>query len=249
MEHLVRRIDNLRGEFAAAGIEARVFLATWNQPFNGIDEIVFRDRFTDVLMVTPPTEDEVVEMLGQTTLADTRFGVRNTFYQYFLARMALNAVNLTGDYDFIVHTRSDLNIALGPFLEDWLSRPDLYTTIHCREGDQAFVNDQFSIAGPQVMLNAWSYRSLEDLRELFSTAVIPEDILQSMLTRSGIEARQVQITQWELDPVRGSPYEAPPPQPELAAESAAEPVPAPDVAVIADIAASTDGLDPAANPA
>ncbi|QTC91173.1 hypothetical protein [Brevundimonas goettingensis] len=235
MEHLARRIDNLRGEFTAAGVETRVFLATWNQPFNGVDEIVFGDRFDDVMMIQPPTEEEVVEMIGLTTLADDRFGVRNTFYQYFLARLALNAVNLTGDYDFIVHTRSDLNIALGPFLPEWLARPDLYTTIHCREDGQAFINDQFSVAGPKVMLDAWTYRSLEDLRELFSTAVIPEDILQSMLTRSGITARQIQITQWELDPVRGSPYEpapAPaPPEPELVpVESVAafEPVAAPE---------------------
>lgn len=237
MEHLIRRIDSLRAEFAAAGVETRVFLATWNQPFNGIDGIVFGDRFTDILMASPPTEDEVIELLDQTTLADPRFGVRNTFYQYFLARLAINTVALTGEYDYIVHTRSDLDVALGPFIGEWLSRPDLYTTIHCREGHAAFVNDQFSIASPRVMTEAWSYRSLDELREFFSTAVIPEDILQSMLTRAGITARQVQTIQWQLDPVRGSPYE-PAPSPESASEppaeipaeasgQAAEPVPEP----------------------
>jgi hypothetical protein len=110
---------------------------------------------------------------------------------------------------------------LGPFLEEWLSRPDLYTTIHCREGDQAFINDQFSIAGPQVMLDAWTYRSMDELRDFFSTAVIPEDILQAMLTRSGITARQIMITQWVLDPMRGSPYQAPP-EPEPVVEAAPE---------------------------
>ncbi len=207
MEHLIRRIADLRQEFAAAGLRTRVFLATWNQPFDGLERLAFSDLFDDVLLIQQPTEEEVVEMIGQTTLADHRFGVRNTFYQYFLSRLAMAAVNDSGEYDYVVHTRTDLDVSLGQFMPDWLARPETYATIHCREDKAPFINDQFAIAGQQVMVDAWSYSSLDELRGFFATAVIPEDILQSMLTCAGVTARQVLTTQWALDPTRGSPHQ------------------------------------------
>lgn len=225
IEHLERRIDSLRDEFTAAGVKTRVFLATWNEPFCGLDKIAFSARFDDVLLVQQPTEEEIVEMIGQTTLADHRFGVRNTFYQYFLSRLAMATVDASGEYDYIVHTRTDLDISLGQFMPDWLSRPDLYATIHCREDNAPFINDQFAIASQKVMVEAWSYRSLDELRSFFATAVIPEDILQSILTSAGVTARQVLTTQWTLDPARGSPHQpvSPPPESEPVVE--AEPTP------------------------
>ncbi|NLH83778.1 MAG: hypothetical protein GX458_23455 [Phyllobacteriaceae bacterium] len=193
------RARALAQEVRDHGGEPTLFFATWMlEDRAALATLVAQPDVGNVLAVEPPSDEMIYRICGITELPNGK-DVRNVFYQYFLSRVGLEVVDRTGKFDFVVHSRPDLDIRFGEHFDEWFTE-GFYTTIHfgSREG-LGFTNDQIGVATPENMYSFWNYGTLENLGEMIRQAGIPENVLDKMYLNSGVQPKAGVCEVWRLD--------------------------------------------------
>ncbi|MBB2177534.1 hypothetical protein [Gluconacetobacter johannae] len=200
IEAVLSKVRVIKKEIESKFNDIDVFLSTWKEDVLGVNDLLRGNEVENVFFLKKPDAKFVYEYLRTTHLSGGQTAY-NVFLQYYMSKVSLDLISSYGNYDFIVHSRTDLSISLGGSLESWFVE-GVYKTIHVPGVDSGFINDQFSISDTKTMLSSWNYESLENLRELISNSEIPEHILWNMIVSRNITAEISGYDVWELDPNR-----------------------------------------------
>ena len=187
-------------QFNGAQAEIHTYLATWrNWHHHKASDLMNLDLFDNVLMQTEPNAEQAKRC---TQLRELRNGsvIQNVFNMYYQSKTAIDFICDANDYDYIVHTRTDLYMALGD-VGKWFD-PGYYVAPHVHPNP--WMCDQFGVAPAAMMQKAWDYGTLDNLNRLFEAAAIPESVLQTMIDEAGIPVRTEQYAHWELDSMRST---------------------------------------------
>lgn len=206
------------GEFMSQfnGAQNAVFttyLATWRTwRQHRASELMAMDLFDNVIMQTEPT-DEQIERCTRLKKLPNGANIRPVFNMYYQSKTALDVIRAADDYDFIVHSRTDMAMQMGPHISQWFDG-GAYTAPHVPgvaaphaphiKPEDLWMCDQFGIAPAAMMHAAWDYGSMERLGAMIEAADIPERILQNMIHANGIPVKAPPAAVWELDPRRNA---------------------------------------------
>lgn len=199
LEGGLARARALADEVRTNGGNPSLFFATWStQDRAFLRTLMEQPDVVHSLIIEPPPEEMIHEICGLEQLPSGR-PVRNIFYQYYLSKIGLQIVDNMGRFDYVVHSRPDLNVRFGAYYQQWFEAGS-YTTIHLKyPSGESFINDQLSVATPRDMLAVWDYGTLENLGALIRNSEIPEDSLDQMAAKSDINLRTAPLELWTLD--------------------------------------------------
>lgn len=190
------RLSELRWTFESFGHEVHVYVATWTEHLSELAQLMEPARF----LLEEGITAEVVSRLTPVERLPRGASMLNAVRQYTLAKTATAWVRDSGTYDFVAHGRTDLKLGLGGSVDSWLVE-GTYATIHTHH-ENAFLNDQFSVAQPDLMARAWDNGSMEDVVRKLEAVEIPELVLQQNIDRQGIPVALRPTSLWQLDQQR-----------------------------------------------
>ena len=180
-------------------IEVHTYLATWRTwKSHNASELLALNLFDNVLMQTAPTEAHRLRCTKLTRLPNGAH-IEPVFNMYYQSKTALDLIVNADTYNFIVHTRTDLQMVMCPDLSQWFD-PNYYVTIHAKPNP--WTCDQFGIATGEMMHKAWDYGDIGNLGKLIEAADKPEAILEMMIEAANIPVRTAPYQVWNLDPTR-----------------------------------------------
>ena len=200
-QSVMNRVIEFLYQFQNTNIEIHTYLATWRYHNDQrAADLIATDFFHNVIMQSEPTIDQVRRATDLTLLKNGSRAdwVYNMFYQ---SKTALDLIHAADNYDFIVHTRTDIQIMLHPYMHQWFDS-DNYVTLHTYKDENSWINDQFGVAPAAMMQRAWDYGTLENLGRLMKLAEFPEMILQRNMIDHNIPVKTGQYSIWQLDPTR-----------------------------------------------
>lgn len=194
----------------AQDLEITTYLATWSRwkQQRAVD-LIATDLFDNVIMQAEPTDAQIERA---TLLKHLPNGaeIRPVFNMYYQSKTALDVIHAADDYDYIVHTRTDMVMQFGDF-DKWFV-PNTYTAPHVTgvfaphaphiPAEQMFMCDQFGIAPAAVMHAAWDYGTIAQLGVDIEAAGQPEHVLQNRIDKLGISVAAPPFVAWQLDPRR-----------------------------------------------
>lgn len=182
------------------------FLCTWEHDVTKAQAVI--DRFENMRIIICKLENSPYDKDEMGGSPDCwMFNKMNCYKQYVSSRYFIGEVSNYSDYDFIIHTRTDLRMKVS--IEQWLYK-DSYVTIssaHSVNGNwnpHRITNDQFAIAQPSVMKDAWDYGSEEQLIRMINTVAYSEMIIDNNIIKNCVRVRTAQPIMWELDKDRHS---------------------------------------------
>lgn len=197
------RVAEFLNQFNGLPVEIHTYLATWrNWKGTKAADLINLDIFDNVIMQTEPRP----ELAFHRTIAksDKTPGIWNiptTYNMYYQSKAALDLIHAADDYDYIVHTRTDLQMIMAPYFDQWFV-PGHYVTIHTHPNP--WMCDQVGVAPAAMMQAAWDYGTLANLGRMFEVAIRPEHVLEMMIDSKNIPVRTAQYTAWQLDPNRNN---------------------------------------------
>ena len=198
---VIDRVKEFMGHFAniTPDIQITTYLATWRtwKQYNA-SELLALDLFDNVIMQTPPTAEHWSRCTSLSNLPNG-CNIEPVFKMYYQSKTALDLIINADNYDFIVHTRTDLQMILGQYINDWF---DINYFVAPHIHPTSWMNDQFGIAPAHMMHKAWDYENMANFKRLIEIADKPEAILQTMIDEAGIKVRTAQYIAWNLDPMR-----------------------------------------------
>jgi len=89
------------------------------------------------------------------------------------------------DYDYIIHSRTDMNMLFGDKLEQWFDK-EHYVSPH---NNPPWICDWIGVATPENMLKSWDYGTLENLGKLIDETNVPEHIVTNIIDTAGVKRR------------------------------------------------------------
>jgi hypothetical protein len=197
---VTQKIQFFMDQFSGFPAKIHTYLACYRywHHHRAID-LISSDWFNNVIMLTEPGAEQIRQC---TDLHQIRNGmpIHSPYKMYTLSKIALDTVVQSDDYDYIIHTRSDLWMRMDP-LQEWFV-PDTYVAPHVT-GDP-WMCDQFGVAPADIMHKAWDYGTKENLDHLFRSAAIPETVLELMMAKHDIKVKKGPYSQWHLDPMRNT---------------------------------------------
>lgn len=196
------RAQALAQEVIDNGHEPTVFFASWSQPGGAAAREVMDSALgLNTLFVEAPDDADILRYCNGLDVLPGGRKTKNVFLQYYLARLGVRLIHDIGKFDFIIHSRPDMDVRMGIHFPEWVSA-ELYSTIHHPVTGFTFINDQFAVATPKVMLAAWDYGDAKNLGSMIQKCFIPEEVLQQMFDVAGLSAKVPPLEIWQLDAAR-----------------------------------------------
>jgi hypothetical protein len=191
-----KNIKNLLDQFSDSGDEVHSYLATWKtcRGNNAID-VIAEDLVDNVIMLSPPSARRCAQFYDKINYGE--YPASNIFRMYYQSFTALQQIQAAYDYDYIVHTRTDLLINFGQNRLNWLD-PLNYVS----PPTSTLICDWIGVARAQTMYNAWNYKTLDALGDLIDTTTVPEAVLDRLMKDSNIKRRIETPPEIRLDPER-----------------------------------------------
>lgn len=208
------RVREFMAQFhGAQNAELTTYLATWrNWRQQRALDLVAQDLFDNILVQTEPT-DQQIERCTRLKKLPNGADIRPVFNMYYQSKTALDLIHAADDYDFIVHTRTDMIMQMGEHITEWFD-PNAYAAPHVPgvaaphaphiRPEDLWMCDQYGVAPARMMHGAWDYVDLGQLGRMIEAADIPERVLQMMMQTRGIPAKAPPNQLWELDPRRNA---------------------------------------------
>jgi len=193
--NVVERYREFMSQFINIDAEVTTYLATWRQWKNyKASDILGLDLFDNVIMQTEPTDAHRERCTALKKLQNGA-DIRPVYNMYYQSRTALDLIVNADNYDYIVHTRTDLQMIFGAHLPQWFNSS--YTTIHAKP--HPWTCDQMAIAPTKLMYNAWNYGTIEHLGRMIEAADKPEAVLEMMIEDSKVPVKTAPYDLWRLD--------------------------------------------------
>jgi hypothetical protein len=186
----------LMNELKSYGYNITTYLVTWPEykDYNAL-ELISMGLYDNVLLQQIPTKQL------ESHVKRKSYGIypnSNVFNMYHQSKTAIDLIIASDDYDYIVHSRTDLHVKFGKYIQDWFD-PDFYGSPN---PDTPWICDWIGIATPDIMHKAWNYVTHNQLGKLIDESEIPEQILMSMIDKHNIAIKTNEVEEIWLDPDR-----------------------------------------------
>jgi len=176
------------------------YLATWGSSNNTeLKALLQLAVFDNLIVQTPPTDQQIARYVKKTTFGV--YPVRNIYRAYYQIKTALDVICDAAEYDYILHSRTDLWIKFGNHLNSWFD-PSKYSTPSV---GPSWINDWAGMATPDTMQRSWDYGTLSHLGSMIDAHSIPEYILQQIMSENRIDYVRRETSSIYLDPHRVQP--------------------------------------------
>lgn len=197
---VAQKVQHFMQHFNGANAEIHTYLATWrNWHHHNATDLIAANMFDNVMMQTEPTMDQIRRCTDLEYLKNGSH-ISTVFKMYYQSKIALDWIKSCDDYDFIVHTRTDLYMVMDP-IQEWFDHSH-YVAPHIHP--DPWMCDQFGVAPAPLMYAAWDYGTFDNLAKMIGDANIPETVLEFMMDRAGIRRKKGPYAVWQLDPMRNS---------------------------------------------
>ena len=197
--NVIERCREFMSQFINVDAEITTYIATWrNWRSHKASDLLALDLFDNVIMQTEPTTDHHQRCTKLTKLQNGA-DIRPVYNMYYQSKVALDLITSADQYDYIIHTRTDIQMILGTYLPQWFD-PLNYVTIHAKPNP--WTCDQFGIAPAELMHRSWDYGTIDNLGKMIEAADKPETVLEMMIEKNNIPIRTAPYVIWNLDPRR-----------------------------------------------
>lgn len=201
-EKVIENTQHTVNELKSAGHEVRTFLATW-PTYNhySAEDLRQRNVFDHIIITDEPTPEYVKQYVHRLQIPGSHSTIDNVFKMYVQSKNAIDVILQTGKFDRIVHSRPDIIVRFGSYLDSWLTLSESnYVRQRC---DAAWwINDTIGMAPPDIMQRAWDWHSLEELGTRIDQVTIPEEVLMGLIADNGVPHVPEDTEQMILDPAR-----------------------------------------------
>jgi hypothetical protein len=186
----------LINELRSFGYNVTSYLATWPNynNYNSL-ELLSMQLYDNVLLQQIPTT-QLKENVKRESYGI--YPVSNVFQMYYQSKIAIDLIIASDTYDYIIHSRTDLRIKFGKYIQDWFSHDHYVSPVP----DTPWICDWIGIATPDLMQKAWNYVNLKQLGILIDNSEIPEQILTSMMANYKVPVKTAKTEEIWLDPMR-----------------------------------------------
>jgi len=180
-------------------IVIHTYLATWrNWKNHNASDLLSLNLFNNVLMQEEPVE-ETRTLCTKIQKLPNGADIIPVYNMYYQSKMALNLIENSNNYDYVIHTRTDAQVILNQFIPEWFDSNN-YVAPHVHP--EPWMNDQFGIAPAKLMYSAWDYGTIENLGKMIESADIPERVLEFMMRNASIPVKAGKYVAFNLDPNR-----------------------------------------------
>lgn len=172
------------------------------------DEIYSNYKVNYFLMMESPSNDFIKSIISKSHIP-AGAEVHRVFKQYYTNKIVSEFIYNLQKYDFVVMSRMDTKFSIKSNFKEWFN-DNKYTTIHTKKGTalDAWTNDQFAVAQPEIMKKAWDYQNIENLKYFIDNCYRAEDILDEIINLNKVETHSMRMVKlldiWEQDPLRGN---------------------------------------------
>lgn len=189
-------------ELKEAGHEVRTFLATWpTYNHHSAEDLKQQNMFDHVIITEEPSPEYVRQYVNRPYIPGSHSTIDNVFKMYVQSKNAIDVILQTGNFDRIIHSRTDIIVRFGSYLDNWLA---LSETKYVRQRCDAawWINDTIGMSTPSIMQRAWDWHSLEELGLRIDQVSLPEEVLMSLMADNEVNHIPEDTEQMILDPSR-----------------------------------------------
>lgn len=195
----IEYIKNSLDELSAKHI-VHSYLLTWGTTFDdNVKTLLNAIKFDNVILQTAPSDEQIRRFVKRADFGC--YPVSNVYRMYYQTKTALDIIINAYDYDYIIHSRTDVKITFGEHLNDWFIT-DHYNT---PPSGAPWLCDWVGVAVPTIMYNAWNYGTLEQLGNLIDEKHVPEHILLDIMNKNDVRYRTAHLSSIFLNPNRMEP--------------------------------------------
>ncbi len=195
IEYIKNSLDELSSKHTVHS-----YLLTWGTTFDdNVKTLLNAIEFDNVILQTAPSDEQIRRFVKRADFGC--YPVSNVYRMYYQTKTALDVIINAHDYDYIVHSRTDVKITFGEHLNDWFVT-DHYNT---PPSGAPWLCDWVGVATPTIMYKAWNYDTLEQLGKLIDEKHVPEHILLELMNKNDIRYRTAQLCGIFLNPDRVEP--------------------------------------------
>lgn len=193
-------IDLLKKSFENFNVST--YLCSWNDPKNlyNIDVTCI-----DNLILFKEPEKNFIASLVWARIKQGGASFERNYKAFWSRRQILEVVKKSDiAFDWIVLSRTDLKI----YIEDpknWLLKGFYSMPTQARHYKKEVVNplnDQFGIADPDTMYDAWDYKDIDTYNRLYNMSVNPEHTLKFIMEMNGVTIVDFKADHYDLNLTR-----------------------------------------------
>ena len=197
LDTVVSYSARLLQELRYAGFNVTSYIATWKD-YNKdeVKKILATDLYNNVILQQKPTPERIKQYVSRECYGI--YPTSNVFNMYYQSKTAIDLIAATDEYNYIVHSRTDLYIKFGKYINDWFDGEQYSSPVR----KTPWICDWISIAKPDIMQSAWNYYTNKQLGILIDNTEIPEHILISMIEHNNIQVKICDVEDIWLNPDR-----------------------------------------------
>jgi hypothetical protein len=186
-------IDELRFN----GFNVSSYLATWSD-YNSdeVNKLLSRGLYDNVILQKMPTKEHIKKYVTRDTYGI--YPISNVYNMYYQSETAIDFIIQSDNYDYIVHSRTDLRIRFGKQIHDWFSQQYYVMSTN----NTPWICDWIGIATPEIMQKAWNFKDRYQLGELIDNTNVPEYVAMMIMKYHNISTRTNTAEEIWLDPNR-----------------------------------------------
>ncbi len=165
------------------GHEIDDYIFTWNS--ESARNLASKNPVKNFMMLQEPDTSFVKSnlLLGQTKIGSLSQNAYKHFWSMRnITRLIYETHNL---YDYVWYFRTDIEYKINN-IEAW-TQNDKYAAPFSYHNNQIVTNDIMGCAKPEVMMNAWDYKNIENLNRVYNMAEYPEQCFDQFAKDNGIE--------------------------------------------------------------
>jgi len=189
----------LRNELRLQGFNVTTYLATWMTYKNyDANDLMSMGLYDNIIVLQPPSPAQVKRCTSRKSYGI--YPISNVFGMYYQSKTALDIITSADDYDYVIHSRTDMRVKFGTHIHNWLD-PVNYVS---PPQTTPWICDWIGVANPITMKKAWDYKTFDNLGGLIDTTEVPEHILESIMKINNIHNKTSELEDLWLDPDRNA---------------------------------------------
>lgn len=187
----------LKNELISYGFQVTTYLATWmTYKEHNANELLSMGFYDNVIVQQSPSREQVERCTKRESYGI--YPIANVFGMYYQSKIAIDLISSADDYDYIVHSRTDLRVKFGKHIQDWFD-PTQYVS---PTNQTPWICDWIGIATPEIMQKSWDYINYHELGRLIDNSEVPEYILMNIMKNNNIDIKTCDTEEIWLDPKR-----------------------------------------------
>ena len=196
IEFIQHSIDELR----ANNYTVHAYLATWGTTHDPkINVLLAAIKFENVILQTAPALEQIQRFVKKPAMGC--YPISNLYRMYYQTKTALDVITSAYNYDYIIHSRTDVKVTFGEHISNWLVKGQ-YTS---PPSGAPWLCDWVGVAESKIMKDAWDYGTLERLGKLLDEKHVPEHVFIDLMSAHNIQHRTAPVAGIFLNPHRVEP--------------------------------------------